>query len=588
MSESGFWRFSTLAVAFLIAGVMIVFQLLRIQISPQNQEFISQGQEHSGYWRTVYPARGQIYDRWGNLLAGNREVYQVGVDLSQVTDPEGIALTLSAVLGEDYQKVLEIVSQEATEEAVFAVVTDFVPEEKVIQLQQIREAYAAQGAVSPNARSLAGLIFVSHLARSYPEDDLAANILGFVSRNGEGYFGVEEKYNDLLAGQPETIWMPLNPNDVESLPEIQDGTKLVLTIDREVQAMLEEVLDDAVEEYGAEAGTIIVMDPRTGEILGMAVTPRINLNEYWNYEEIISGVTPFNRGISKAYEPGSVFKVLTMAAALDSGDVKPGTVFNDSGAIEIGGAVIHNWNRAAWGDQDMLGCMQHSLNVCLAWVASRLGPNDFYWYMTQFGIGHTTGVDMAGEVSGRLKLPGDADWYAADLGTNSFGQGVSVTPMQLIMAVSALANGGQMMTPHIVRSTVTQNNQFTPSPRVFNSPISAETARTISLMLASSLENEASSALVPGYRLAGKTGTAEIPTAVGYTSSVTHTSFVGWGPVDDPQFIVYIWLEKPSSSIWGSEVAAPVFHDVVERLVLLLNIPPDNVRDAMSGSPQHP
>ncbi len=585
MSENGFWRFSSVAISFIFVGAVIVIQLFRIQLSPQSADFVQQGIDYSGYWQTVYPARGQIYDRSGNLLAGNRTVYQVGVDLQQVTDPEGIAFALMSVLGEDYNTVLGIVNQQATENSVFAVITDFVPAGKVDQLKLIGESLGAPGAdvLSSQIESLDGLIYTPHLMRSYPEDALAANILGFVSRNGEGYYGVEEKYNELLSGKPETIWMPLDPNLVQALPDMPPGTNLVLTIDREIQVMLEDVLEDAVEENGAVGGTILVLDPKTGEILGMAVTPRINLNKYWEFEDLITGTIPFNPAMSQAYEPGSVFKILTMAAALDHGDVTPETTFNDKGYFEIGGSTIYNWDHGAWGRQDMTGCLQHSLNVCLTWIASELGPKHFYDYMTRFGIGHTTGVDLAGEISGRLKLPGNEDWFAADLGTNSFGQGVSVSPLQLAMAVSAVANGGNMMTPHIVRSMVTNGRQFTPGNQVYGTPISAETAHTLGLMLASSLENEASSALLDGYRLAGKTGTAEIPTAYGYDSSVTNTSFVGWGPLDDPRFVVYIWIEKPTSSIWGSEVAAPVFRDVVERLVILMGIPPDDVWDALTG-----
>jgi cell division protein FtsI/penicillin-binding protein 2 len=272
-----------------------------------------------------------------------------------------------------------------------------------------------------------------------------------------------------------------------------------------------------------------------------------------------------------------------MAAALDSGSVKPDTSFLDTGLFEIGGIYIRNWNQAAWGPQNMETCMQHSLNVCLAWVASEVGPKDYYRYLSDFGIGHQTGVDLAGEVSGRLKIPGDEDWFEADLGTNSFGQGVAVTPIQMAMAVSALANNGNMVVPHVLKSLINNGRQYDPPPQIAGTPISQKAARQISNMLATSLANEASDALVEGYTVAGKTGTAEIPTPYGYTSTQTHASFVGWGPVDDPKFLVYIWLEKPSVSPWGSVVAAPVFKDVVERLVVLMDIPPDNVRQGLAS-----
>ncbi len=579
-------RYQFAGIAFLLLGVMILGQLVRIQVIPQADDFIKQADMFSGEWVTIYPARGQIYDRWGNLLAGNTTVYEVGVELREVRNPDTIAMTLAAVLDADYEEILAVASQPASKDAVYAVLADFVPPEKIALLDGIQAnlpAYVAKLDEDVVAPSLRGLRYTPHLQRSYPEGELASNVLGFVSREGRGYFGVEEKYNDLLSGQPRTVWMPRDPNLVEAMPNIPPGASLILTIDRNIQAETEIILDRALEETGAEGGSIMVIDPQTGEILANASTPRMDLNEYWNYGEIFEEGMAYDRGVSGSYEPGSVFKVLTMAAALDQGVVEPTTPFLDTGVFEIGGVFIRNWNQAAWGPQDMLGCMQHSLNVCLAWVASELGPNNFYRYLEQFGIGHTTGVDMAGEVHGRLKVPGDEDWYAADLGTNSFGQGVAVTPMQMVMAVSALANEGRMVAPHILRSMVNNGHQYDPAPQVVGVPISVESARMVSEMLAISLEQEASSALVPGYRIAGKTGTAEIPTPYGYTSAATNASFVGWGPVDDPQFLVYVWLEEPTSSPWGSVVAAPVFREVAERLVVLMNIPPDQLRLGMSS-----
>jgi cell division protein FtsI/penicillin-binding protein 2 len=203
--------------------------------------------------------------------------------------------------------------------------------------------------------------------------------------------------------------------------------------------------------------------------------------------------------------------------------------------------------------------------------------------MQAFGIGHLTGIDMAGEVPGRLKVPGDGDWYDADLGTNAFGQGVSATPIQMASAIASVADDGKLMAPHIVRSMVNKGYQYDLEQRVVGTPISVHTAQTLSEMLARSLETESSDALVTGYRVAGKTGTAEIPTPYGYTSNQTNASFVGWGPVDDPQFLVYVWLEKPKTSIWGSVVAAPVFRQVVESLVVLMDLPPDDVRHQLHG-----
>ena len=580
MSSLGSWRYTTLGILLTALAFFIIVQMLRIQLSPQAEALRDKGELYSGTWRTLTPARGQIYDRRGNLLAGNRTVYEVGAILEQVENPSTIALALNAVIDADYDEVFAAASTEPSGDAIYATLARFVTEDQKHRLEQLAEemeqAYSARG--DSNRPSLAGLTFDPRLQRSYPEKDLASNILGFVNWEGEGFFGVEEKFDRELSGSPERVWIPFDPNRVEEFPNVPEGSSLILTIDRVIQAEVEKIVESAIEESGSESATIMVMDPRNGDILAAATSPRLDLNEFWRYDEVFEGSTPFNRVVSETYEPGSVFKVLTMAAALDDGAVKPKTTFLDTGSIEVGGTIIRNWNSGAWGPQDMLGCMQHSLNVCLAWVATELGANQFYKYMQDFGVGRLTGVDMAGENPGRLKLPGDEDWYEADLGTNSFGQGVAVTPVQLLMAVSALANEGQMAFPRIVLSIIDDGKQYNTSPRVAGAPISPKTARKLTDMLATSLEVESSIALVEGYRLAGKTGTAEIPTPFGYTSSQTNASFVGWGPVDDPRFVVFVWLEKPTISPWGSVVAAPVFHQVVERLVVLMDIPSDEMK----------
>jgi cell division protein FtsI/penicillin-binding protein 2 len=580
MSSTGSWRYSTLGILLSALAFFIIVQMLRIQLSPQAEALREKGELYSGTWRTLTPARGQIYDRRGNLLAGNRTVYEVGVVLGEVENPSTIALALNAVIDADYDEVFAAVSREPSGDAVYATLAKFVTEDQKQRLEQLSEemiqAYGERD--DSNRPSLAGITFDPRLQRSYPEKDLASNILGFVNWEGEGFFGVEEKFDNELSGSLKRVWIPFDPNRVEEFPDVPEGSSLILTIDRVIQAEMEKIVESAIEESGSESATILVMDPETGDILAAATSPRLDLNEFWRYDEVFEGSTPFNRVVSETYEPGSIFKVLTMAAALDGGAVKPKTTFLDTGSIEVGGTVIRNWNSGAWGPQDMLGCMQHSLNVCLAWVATELGANKFYQYMQDFGVGHLTGVDMAGENPGRLKLPGDEDWYEADLGTNSFGQGVAVTPVQMLMAVSALANEGQMAYPRIVLSIIDDGKQYNTSPRISGAPISSKTAQKLTDMLATSLQVESSAALVDGYTVAGKTGTAEIPTPFGYTSNQTNASFVGWGPVDDPRFVVYVWLEKPTTSPWGSVVAAPVFRQVVERLVVLMNIPNNEMK----------
>jgi cell division protein FtsI/penicillin-binding protein 2 len=568
---------------------MILVQLVRLQFSPERAAFVTQGDQYNRTLHIFYPPRGDIYDRYGRLLAGSTLVYEVGAQVDNVQNPESIAFALSKVLVRHAEyayagypdDIFAVIHRAQISKTAYVQLADFVTPEELTQLQDWARNYANLPNVDygqAGKPSLAGLVYRPRLQRYYPENELGANILGFVNREGTGMFGVEAEFNDLLAGAPQSIWMTLDPYKVTEIPQLKAGADIVLTIDREIQAAAEEVLDKGLKASGADGGAILVMDPNTGEMLAIASTPRLNPNEYWNYPNIFTGNTPYDRAISQDYEPGSVYKVFTMGAALDYGAVTPETQFVDTGSIQIGGITIHNWDWGAWGPQDMQGCMAHSLNVCLTWVATQLGAGPFYQYMQNFGFGRITGIDLAGEAPGRLKIPGDTDWYEADLGTNSFGQGVAVTPIQMIMAASSVANAkGEMMMPHVMRSMVRDGFQYTPTPQVVGNPISAKTARHLTDLLASSLESESSDALVDGYRVAGKTGTAEIATPTGYSSKQTNASFVGWGPVSKPRFLVYVWLEKPTSSIWGSVVAAPVFHDMVERLVVLMNIPPDGV-----------
>jgi cell division protein FtsI/penicillin-binding protein 2 len=583
------WRFQLLALLFSVAAFLIVAQVIRIQLGPEADEFRKIGKLYAKALHVYYPKRGSIYDRYGNMLAGSRQVYEVAVDLTLVRNPETIAVAMRNVManhiGYDYPGYEDYVYRVASGVAItttdYIVVADYVTKDELTQLSDWAQRYAntsyrlKKGEVAP---SLRGLVYRPRLQRIYPEGDLASPILGFVNWGGSGIYGVEEAFDDLLAGAPQTYWVSVDPYQAGQLPQVTDWSDLVLTIDREVQASVERILDDALDSSGAEAGTIVVMNPENGEILAMASTPRIDLNRYWEYDEILNSSTPLNRAVSVDYEPGSVYKILTMAAALDAGAVEPDTVFVDTGQIEIGGIWIHNWNYGAWGPQTMLGCMQHSLNVCLTHVAKELGTERFYMYMQNFGIGHLTGIDIAGEAPGRLKLPGDNDWFESDLGTNSFGQGVTVTPVQMLMAISAVANDGKMVSPHILQSMITKGRQFTPARSIVGVPITEDTAHTLTQMLYESLKDESSDALVSGYSVAGKTGTAEIATPAGYTSSMTNASFAGWGPVDDPKILVYVWLEKPTTSPWGSVVASPVFREVYKEVARLTNLRPDEVQ----------
>lgn len=568
-----------LMAAMGLIALAIIVQVVRIQNSPEAAIFRQRASNYAYELKTFYPDRGEIYDRNGHLLAGNSIVYEVGVDLNAVRDVNAIATAVSAELGLSYESIADAI-QNPSAGLTYVVLADYVDAQNAQNLQALKQALNDQ-AGSAGVGGLVGLEFKSHPHRSYPEKSLASNILGFVNREGRGYFGVEEKYDALLAGSPVQVLVPTDPNKAFEIPRVPDGTTLVLTINRDLQAATEQILDQALIDYGAPSGSIVVMDPRNGEILAMANSTRMDLNQFWNYGSIYNTASDFNPPISTPYEPGSVIKILTMAAALDSGAAVPGTTYLDTGSILVGGATIQNWDQNPWGLQDMTGCLQHSLNVCMAMLSTTMGAANFYGYMDKFGLGHLTGVDLAGEAAGRLKFPGDADWYPVDLATNAFGQGVTATPIQIMAATSSVANAGRIVMPHVLNAMVRDGRQYSVPAQFAGTPISEATATTLSNMLAVSLESEGSLALVPGYRIAGKTGTAQIPVNGFYDTTHTNASFIGWGPVDQPQFMIYVWLERPSASIWGSETAAPVFAEVAQKTILLLDIPPDAIRQQL-------
>ncbi|HDN04439.1 MAG TPA: penicillin-binding protein 2 [Chloroflexi bacterium] len=603
------WRFSTIAVLFSLFGLAIIAQMVRIQLTVNSGDLPSPSL--LGQWETAASRRGLILDRNGHLLAGNQTVYVVDVNFSDFYQPDEIeevnmlADLAIEVFGINNQYLLEFLQQEPRPLTKNITVERFASQEDLLNFLALVENYSAgiprelidgeqseEIDISLEERveviDCSHLIRVSctpHLVRSYPEGKLASNIIGFVMRDTKkGQLGIEEKYDSTLFGNDRTLWALWDPHKADQAPDPDHGANIILTIDSVLQADVENILDKTIKKTGALAGTVIIMNPQNGEILAMASSPRADINQYWSedYLDIINNhENVFNYAI-KSYEPGSVVKVLTMAAALDAGVVEPNTEFIDEGEIEIGGVTIKNWNEKAWGPQNMTSCLQNSLNVCLAWVATELESEQFYNYFQDFGFGQMTGIELSGEAPGLVKSYWSPDYTRSELGTNAFGQGIEITPMQMVKAISAIANHGEMVAPRIVHSILDDGYRYTPPKTVVGHPITAETAQILTDMLQESLQNETSLALVPGYSLAGKTGTAEIYVpGQGYKSTATNTSFVGWGPTDDPQFLVYVWISKPSASIWGSEIAAPVFRKVVEKLVIHLGIPPDAVRVAL-------
>ncbi len=602
------WRYTFIASIFTLVGLTILAQMVRIQITVDVQNLPVTGK--MGQWEKAASRRGLILDRNGHLLAGNKTIYAVDIHFDSIEDgeydgnPQELAENAISIFEIENEYLLQQLDQEQRPPARTITVDQYASSEELVQfldyvqtwLGEVPESVSEEEEVAEGepSRSETDIVDCSlvpivscrpHLTRGYPEGSLASNVLGFVRRDEKrGHLGVEGKYDSSLFGNDRTLWALWDPHKADQAPDPDHGANIILTIDSVLQADVEEILDSAVKKTKSQAGTVVVMHPETGDILAMASSPRADVSQYWKeeYKDIIYNTeNVFNYAI-KSYEPGSVVKVLTMAAAIDAGEVKPNTKFLDKGKIEIGGVTIRNWNDAAWGPQTMTTCMQHSLNVCLVWVAKQLESERFYSYFQDFGFGQLTGIELAGEVPGAVKNHLSPEYTRSELGTNAFGQGIEITPVQMVKAISAIANDGEMVAPRIISSIVDEGYQYEPPRTVVGHPITAETARTMTNMLAETLVEESSLALVPGYSLAGKTGTAEIYVKdLGYISDLTDASFVGWGPTDDPKFIVYVWLHKPSTSIWGSEVAAPVFRRVVEKLVNHLGIPPDAVRSSV-------
>jgi cell division protein FtsI/penicillin-binding protein 2 len=574
-----------------IVALALIGQLIRVQFGPYAPVFAAREAEDQGLTETLPPVRGLIYDRDGRLMASNTTWYLVDVEVEQLTQSSRveIAALLSGLLSLPYEDLHDQIDKpwESRQE---------------VRIRLTREdnegvrwpIWIDQGAADvieslydhPASIDLSGLALVPRNRRFYPAGGIAGHVLGFVNQEGQGFYGVEGYYDDWLSGNPIEVERVFIPPEAQLQPNPPAGVNLVLTIDLEIQQMVETVLEGAMERTRAESGQIIVMVPSSGEILAMAASPQLDPNDYesWLSQDRVVPL-PIGPAVAAHYEPGSTFKVLIMASALDAGEVEPSDIYIDTGMIEIGGHQIENWDQEAWGPQTMVECMAHSLNVCLAYVgAEKLGAVLMYPYLSSFGIGQLTGIDLEGEVPGVLRTPRHPEWTEADLGTNSFGQGVSVTSVQLITAAGAIANGGVMVQPHIVRQVVGPRGVYWPSTTVLGHPIEPETAATLTDMLWQSLQDEASLVGVAGYQLAGKTGTAQIATGHGYDPRWTVASFIGWGPISDPRFIVLVRLDKPAYSPWGSVVAAPVFEEVVERLVVLMEIPPDSVRTALTQS----
>jgi cell division protein FtsI/penicillin-binding protein 2 len=313
------------------------------------------------------------------------------------------------------------------------------------------------------------------------------------------------------------------------------------------------------------------MDPRTGGIYALANYPTFDPNHYSNVEP----KTWVNPASSEIYEPGSVFKVVTMSAALDAGRITPDTLFEDNGALNVDGQVIHNAQNAKYGLVTATQALAHSINVVSAQMSLGMGPEVFYSYLRRFGFSKLTELDLKNESAGIVKERGQADWSTFDEATNSFGQGISVTPIQMINAVAAIANRGVLLQPHLVEAMVQDGQVHYMPPHIIGRPVKPDTALKMKDMMVYDVTSSSYAKFLPGYQVAGKTGTAEIPTPQGYVLSTSITSFLGFLPADNPQLVIMVKLDKPLKSRWAEQVAVPVFGKVATEAIRILGISPN-------------
>lgn len=542
-------RLVMLAAALLAAAFLIISRLVYWQAIIEDETLAASEIPT----QTIRPRRGAIFDLRGYPLAVELYTYTISASPNQIRDPAETARQLARWLDVPMEDIWQAIRNPELKYALVARNID----------AQTGEAIAAL--------DLPGIELTIEPQRSYPNGTLAGHLFGFVNQEGVASFGLEEYYDRELSGRKGIAGGGLLQH---RLVPAHDGYDLVLTIDRVIQAMVEEKLAAAVRRYSAAGGTVVVMEPHTGAILAMASYPPFDPNQY--------ATTPEERwanpAIAAQYEPGSVMKILTLAAGLDAGVVAPDSTYEDVGTIVYGGAQISNWDRIAHGTTTMTRMLQLSLNLGAVHVADALGRDRFYRYLQAFGLGQPTGIDLAGESPGLLRTASRGPWHPADLATNSFGQGVATTPLQMCVAAAAIANGGSLVKPYIVDHMLDGDTVVSRTkPIIIRQVISGKAARETTELMVSVIDGEVQQAAVPGYTVAGKTGTAQIPVAGGYDPSDTIASFVGFAPADDPRFVILVKLDRPSLHR-GSRTAAPVFREIAVELLQLLGVPPNAVR----------
>ena len=549
-----------LCIAVVLVGRLFFLQI--IDKSDLQAKNLSQVQVD----RKLQSPRGTIYDRNGRPLAMSVVTKSLYADPKMIKQsPSEIAELIAPYVTMSKEDIVKSLQ----EDTAFVWIDRMMEPEKSKAVAQLIED-----------KNLEGLNFVEESKRYYPNGNLAAQVLGFVGTDDKGLDGLEMVLDDELKGgvQQEIVATDNKGNAIfgsvlsKFLPD--KGKSVTLTIDATIQFIAERALDKAMEDTGAKHASVIVMDPKTGEILAMANRPTYDPNHYsQGSEEDFKNIA-----VTNLYEPGSTFKPIIASAALASGKWKLDQVYNDKGAFAANGHIIRNWDGEGYGPVRLLDILKYSLNTGMAEIGTLTGADILSKYIRDYGFGSETGIELPGEGAGILYNP--EDMSKLDVATMSIGQGIAVTPLQMVRAFGALANGGAMMKPHIIKSYSNSQGDVTSTTEtsVVGQPVPAETVKTIVDILEKEVsEGGGTKAMVEGYHFAGKTGTAQkLDTKHGgYLDGQYIASFIGFGPVEDPKFVVLVVIDDPQKgSYYGSQIVAPVFKDIVSQLVRYYQMSP--------------
>jgi len=563
------WRIVSLFCVFTLVTSAIGWRLVSFQVVG-SERLQSQGRDFRIQEQTLLPRRGLIRDRGGLVLATNIPSTDIYVTPKKLTDRDrvGLAQELSAILTIPLDTVYARVNNTNVEWSLVA--------------RQLDDATVTAIKARFPPKDHPEIIYQEVPKRTYPNGPFLSPLLGFTNASGAGVYGVEGRYNDLVGGEPGTL---VAETDVARQPLAfgqqqyrapVEGADLSLTIDAAIQRMAEDELARTVSEQGAVGGTILVMDPNTGAILASASAPSYDPNTY-NRADPQSYLNP---AVSATYEPGSTFKIFTMASGLQTGGITPQTTLIDNGFAKVETDTIYNLDHTAWGLETMEQVLERSSNVGASYIARRTGKENFYGMLRQFGMGQKTGVDLDGEEIGIVRWPDNPTtiWHPIDLYTNSFGQGLTVTPLQMVTAASAIANGGTLYTPYVVgrverHGDLVQDRQPQPVRQV----IRPEVAATVRQMMTEAEHNAlASKVNLPGYDIAAKTGTAQIPDPKTgtYDPNKTIASIISFFPAEKPLFTVLIKIDQPKKNSLGGDVAAPALGRLAGQLLRYAGVPP--------------